>query len=121
MTLPPLHGTKTHPLTASTRADLERLNHEGPLPVQVFNPGAVNRLLRGGLVRTVMLPSPYKTHKGRNLAHLTITGEGISELGDGGADGCKRRAALVTARRFPVNLKGALASSIRTRGRKART
>lgn len=76
---PPLNGSKTHPLSTSTRLDLMWIS-QGPQPRQKFNPGAANRLERGGLVTIVMLPSPYKTHNGKNIAHLQISPAGKVEL-----------------------------------------
>lgn len=71
----PLNGEKTHPLSRHAQDVLGRLE-AGPLPRQEINPGVANRLLRGELVEEVMLPSPYKTHCGRDIPHLRITGAG---------------------------------------------
>lgn len=72
MQIQPLNGAKTHPLTAHAIAALVDLSH-GPQPRQELNPGVANRLLRGALVETVMLPSPYKVHKGARIEFLRLT------------------------------------------------
>ncbi len=77
--LKPLNGTKTHPLTKHSRSVLIHLN-DGPSPCYEFNPGVRDRLIRGGLVEIVQLPSPYKKHKGRLLSFLQITDAGRKEL-----------------------------------------
>jgi hypothetical protein len=83
MTTRPLNGTKTHPLTEHGRAALVRLL-QGPMPAQEINAGVVNRLTRGAssewLARTVWLPSPYKSHKGKTIIHLEITDAGKRAL-----------------------------------------
>jgi len=75
----PLNGTKTHPLTAHALEALSILAVK-PRPYQEFNPGIKNRLFRENLVEEVMLPSPYATHKGRDIAHMKITDAGIAAL-----------------------------------------
>jgi len=72
--LPPLNGSKTHPLpehALNWLRTIERL----PVPRQDINPGVANRLLRGGLVEEVQLPSPYRSVTG-NVTHLRITDAG---------------------------------------------
>lgn len=69
--LTPLHGTKTHPLSAAAIDVLERLKR-GPIPAQQINPGVVNRLMREGCVEFADLPSPYPSHRGRRIQHLRI-------------------------------------------------
>jgi hypothetical protein len=71
----PLNGTKTHPLTAHALAELKDIAAK-PVPRQAVNPGVANRLLRGELVESVMLPSPFRTHGGRTIEHLRITDTG---------------------------------------------
>jgi hypothetical protein len=73
--IPPLNGTKTHPLSKHALSALERLMN-GPEPRQTINPGVVNRLEREALVETVMLPSPYQSHKGALTSFLKITDAG---------------------------------------------
>lgn len=68
----PLNGERTHPLTAHAIATLVDLSH-GPKPSQEFNPGVVNRLLRGELVDFTFLVSPYKTHAGKKIEFLRLT------------------------------------------------
>lgn len=71
----PLNGEKTHPLTDKALLALRQLKYE-PIASQEFNPGITNRLLREHLVEQVQLPSPYASHKGKNIEHLRITGAG---------------------------------------------
>jgi hypothetical protein len=71
----PLNGEKTHPLSAHALAELRDIALH-PVPACAVNPGVANRLLRENLVSSVELPSPYKTHKGRSIAHLVITAQG---------------------------------------------
>ena len=67
--------TKTRPLTAFAQGELRDLLR-GTKPRQEVNPGVVDRLLRGMLVELVDLPSPYKSHRGRDCPHLKITDAG---------------------------------------------
>jgi hypothetical protein len=75
----PLNGVKTHPLSAHALAELKEIQ-ANPVPRNAINPGVVDRLLREGLVESVMLPSPYKTHKGKACEHLAITMAGRAAL-----------------------------------------
>jgi hypothetical protein len=68
---PPLNGTKTHPLSAAAKSVIESLS-VAPIPCTSLNPGIINRLRREGIVETVDLPSPFKTHKGRAIPHLRL-------------------------------------------------
>lgn len=77
--IPPLNGTKTHPLSEHALDEL-RVLARGPRPASEINPGVVNRLLRGELVELVVLPSPYVKHKGRNIEHLRITTLGLASI-----------------------------------------
>jgi hypothetical protein len=77
----PLNGTKTHPLKPSALEALRKLA-SSPMPRQELNPGVANRLERDALVETIMLPSPYKTHKGRDLEHYRLTDAGRATLTD---------------------------------------
>jgi hypothetical protein len=43
-----------------------------PVPRREVNPGVVRKLLEEGLVDSVMLRSPYKTHMGADTEHLRI-------------------------------------------------
>ena len=72
----PLNGTKTHPLSPFALETLATIARK-PVPKQEVNPGVVNRLMREALVKLVPLPSPYKKHKGGNIAHLQVTGAGL--------------------------------------------
>lgn len=78
MPIPPLNGTKTHPLTPAAYTVLTRLA-EAPLPKPEVNPGVVNRLEREALIELVNLPSPYKSKPGLYL-HLKITPAGLAAL-----------------------------------------
>jgi hypothetical protein len=49
ITIPPLHGTKTHPLSDHARGILAQLKR-GPIPQYQINPGVINRLRREALV-----------------------------------------------------------------------
>lgn len=81
MTIRPLNGSKTHPLTEHSKRALRTLRH-GPQPRQDFNAGVVNRLEREALVEHVDLPSPYPTHKGRKIPFLRITDAGRAALAE---------------------------------------
>lgn len=78
-TMTPLHGTKTHPLSAHARECLAEIA-AAPVTYGRFNAGVVDRLLRGNFVEVVQLPSPFKKDKGGNCRHLQITEEGKAEL-----------------------------------------
>lgn len=75
----PLNGTQTHPLSAHAVAELREIQAE-PVPRLGVNPGVANRLLRESLVEEVLLPSPFKAHKGGSCAHLRITEAGVEAL-----------------------------------------
>lgn len=79
MTRLPLNGTKTHPLSAHAIAELRNIARS-PEPCCGVNPGVKDRLTREDLVEIVQLLSPFKTHKGRNVAHLRITPAGTARL-----------------------------------------
>lgn len=79
--LQPLNGEKTHSLSKHAKAELAAMHSGGPVPRQAVNPGVANRLLREALVEEVMLPSPFRTHRGRPLAHLRITEAGRAAIG----------------------------------------
>lgn len=74
--------TKTRPLSPDAFATLRSLITDGPRPRQTINPGIVHRLFRGVLVSSVMLPSPFKTHKGAEIEHLAITEAGRSAVAE---------------------------------------
>lgn len=76
---PPLNGEKTHPLTPHALEVLRQLAR-APMPRQEINAGVVNRFAREALAETVMRPSPYKTHKGKNIDFLQITDAGRARL-----------------------------------------
>jgi hypothetical protein len=91
----PLNGTKTHPLTAHALAELLDISAK-PVPRQAVSPGVANRLEREDLVAEVMLPSPFKAHKGAEIRHLRITAAGRERLGLPPEHGCghmQRRGA----------------------------
>lgn len=77
--IPPLNGTKTHPLTDHARKVLRALSY-GPLPRQSINPGVINRLERETLIECIWGPSPYSTKPGeRQYAHITPAGRAALE------------------------------------------
>ena len=80
MTVPPLHGEKTHPLTQHARMVLAALAKDGPRPSLEINHGVVNRFHREGLTETVMLPSPYLSHRGGTCPHERVTDAGRAAL-----------------------------------------
>jgi len=45
-----------------------------------MNPGVTTKLLNEGLVELVMMPSPFKTHAGRDIDHMRITAAGRRAL-----------------------------------------
>ena len=71
----PLNGTQTHPLSETAKAALRGMTL-APVPRNTLNPGVANRLLRGGLVGSAMLTSPYKNHMGKDIEHFRITAAG---------------------------------------------
>jgi hypothetical protein len=75
----PLHGEKTHPLSAHALAELREMLR-APEPRCGVNPGVADRLLREALVESVDLPSPFPTHKGRRIEHLRITDAGRAAI-----------------------------------------
>ena len=77
--IPPLHGTKTHPLSEHALGVLRDLA-QAPKPTQGINPGVVNRLQRGDLAEVVNLPSPFASHRSGDCPHLRITDAGRKAL-----------------------------------------
>lgn len=75
MSIAPLNGTKTHPLSAHALDELRDIA-KAPVPRLSINPGCANRLARGGLVESVLLPSPFKSHHGMSIEHMRITADG---------------------------------------------
>lgn len=84
--VPPLNGTKTHPLSKHAVYALRRLANEGPTPRQEFNPGVVNRLVREDLAKMEQRPSPYRTVRG-NVSFLVLTNSGKQGIVDADAKG----------------------------------
>lgn len=60
-------------------ADMAR----NPVPAQEINAGVSHKLLRQGYAEIEHHPSPYKTHKGRMIAHYVATEKGRRYLKDG--------------------------------------
>jgi|GEM_PF-5913314 len=83
MTLQPLNGTKTHPLSDHA-IDILRWINRLERPRQEVNAGVVNRLEREDLVKVIRLPSPYKTKVGTLIDFLQITEAGRNVLRDKG-------------------------------------
>lgn len=81
----PLHGRKTHPLSAHALSVLDDLA-KGPIVSSKLNAGVVNRLLREALVRLESRPSPFASHAGRNVKVnvlvITEAGERVCRLAD---------------------------------------
>jgi len=71
----PLNGTKTHPLSEHAKGELKVIA-SGPRPAQELNPGVKDRLLRGGLIEIVQMPSPYAKHRGAHISFVRITADG---------------------------------------------
>lgn len=55
-------------------------DNDGPLPTQEINAGVINRFHREALTETVMRPSPYKTHKGKDICFELITDAGRAAI-----------------------------------------
>lgn len=79
----PLNGEKTHALSEHALAELRDIADKA-VPRSAVNPGVADRLLRGALVEEVQAVSPYRTHKGKLIAHLQLT-----ELGRQAVNGIK--------------------------------
>jgi hypothetical protein len=79
MTVKPLNGEKTHPLSSHAIGKLRELL-TGPQPACGINPGVINRYMREDLAEIVQLPSPFKTHNGNAIAHVQITEAGRAVL-----------------------------------------
>lgn len=71
------------PLSAHALAELRDIA-ASPVPAVSVNAGVVARLLREGLVIIMQLRSPFRTHKGKLIAHLEITDAGRQRLKAGG-------------------------------------
>jgi len=82
MSLEPLNGTKTHPLTTHALEVLAWIALR-PRPVQEVNPGVRNRIEREELVDRVDLPSPYTSHKGKKIPFYQINAAGSARLAKG--------------------------------------
>jgi len=80
--LPPLNGSKTHPLTEHAWLVLVRLQRD-PLPTQEINPGVVNRLLREDFIEIQQRTSPYAVHQGAKIGTAVITKAGLELLLEG--------------------------------------
>ena len=74
-----MNGSKYRPLSDVARSILADIA-KSPTPCLELNPGVVNRLVGEDLARVVWLPSPYKTHKGREIGFLEITQKGVDEV-----------------------------------------
>lgn len=76
----PLNGEYTHTLTKHARSVLSDIMRRGAIPTQLINPGVVNRFRRESLTETILMPSPFKTHKGALIKHEQITDAGRAAL-----------------------------------------
>jgi hypothetical protein len=79
MSIPPLNGTKTRPLSPHA-LDVLRMLLNGATPRQEINAGVINRLQRESLIETIGRQSPYKTHRGRLIDFVEITEAGRAVL-----------------------------------------
>lgn len=76
----PLNGTKIHPLSDHARGVLQSLANGAPIPLQKINAGVWRRFKDEKLAEHVMQPSPYASHKGREIPHAKITEAGRKAL-----------------------------------------
>lgn len=81
MTSSTSQAPKLRPLTSVAIETLRDLARR-PAPRQEINPGLCNRLLLESLVEEVELPSPYATHKGRNIVFFQLTSAGRERLAE---------------------------------------
>lgn len=51
-----------------------------PTPYSEINAGIIDRLMREDLIETVMLQSPYRSHKGKKIRHVRLTQAGLNRL-----------------------------------------
>lgn len=82
------HPAGLRPLSAHARAELRDIA-TAPVPACSVNPGVIRRLSVQGLVELVDLPSPFPTHKGRNIQHLQVTAAGRKTLDDLAREGIR--------------------------------
>lgn len=68
---------KPKPLSEHALAELGNIVRR-PEPRCGVNPGVARKLVAEGLAEEVMLPSPFKIHKGGNTGHLKATPAGVS-------------------------------------------
>jgi hypothetical protein len=72
--------TPRRPLSAHALEALREVKDQ-PLPCQRFNAGVTGKLLFEGYCESVMLPSPYETHKpGTRIPHLKIRPPGLQAI-----------------------------------------
>lgn len=67
------------PLSEHAIAELKDIAAK-PVPCLSVNPGCLHKLCTMGLARIVSLPSPFKTHRGRNIEHIEATDSGREYL-----------------------------------------
>ncbi len=79
MSIGPLNGTQTHPLSAHAMDALRSIERHAR-PPQEINAGVINRLMREALIEIVYRPSPYKTGRGRSISFAQITAAGLAEI-----------------------------------------
>ncbi len=74
-----LSGGKMGPLSVAAIRTLTELCRD-PVPTSEINPGICDRLTREDLARVEVLPSPFKSHKGRRICHLVVTEAGRDRI-----------------------------------------
>ena len=72
-------ATRQRPLTEHALSVLQGIA-KAPLARLLVNPGVSTRLLRDGLVEDVLMPSPFKSDKGKPCSHLRLTASGMQLL-----------------------------------------
>lgn len=63
-------------LSPHALAELQDMARGGPIPRCAVNPGVARKLENSGLAECVMLPSPFRTHRGGKIQHCQITDAG---------------------------------------------
>ena len=72
-------ATRLRPLSDRAIGVLKEIG-KTPVARLLMNPGVSSRLLRDGLVEDVLLPSPFKSDKGKPRSHLRLTASGMQLL-----------------------------------------
>ena len=72
-------ATRLRPLSYHAIGVLQEIG-KAPVARLFVNPGVSSRFLRDGLVEDVLLPSPFKSDKGKPRSHLRLTASGMQLL-----------------------------------------